>query len=550
MSPTLSIIIPFGLSEERSYIKDRVIQKATLVKSDEKIEYIFVEGYSSLKNNLKQIIEENGHIYLKDESQKDFFSQGKCRNLGACFANAQVIMFLDVDCYVSSFSLEKILNLIKIKNIAQCINEILVLPVVYLTKEGSDKIYKEEEKLWDDIIKYDLISGKNSLVKFFAPSSTSTIVINKHQFLKLGGNNEKFIGHGYEDFDFFIRVLKSCVKFEKMPFNLNYDSRNWNFKNFKGFRSWFSLLGYEACFYGIYMYHFWHTEPNQNGYMSKKHENHKLFYKHLKNFKDYSIKPLQVASAKNIKILVIGKEINDFQDLSVYLGEFTYKTLDELIDKSKEEIRDYLQQKKFDKIFLDIKLQISDNIKDILSSFEILYFNTGLFSNSWLFYKNMDNFYERKYWDINLTKLQIDETKVYFYSLDSKERQKITDFIKELKINKEIDLYKFIYYLRNEIYSFCKSNGDFYQVIFDKKKLLTIKDCDKVFYSLKSFVYKPYLYELKTIRIFSIILKFLGLNFIQSIISQTKFYRLARKLFFNPKDFFKDSRKINFKKLQ
>lgn len=70
---SLSVIIPFGLSKERSYIKDRVISKALYLKSDENIEYIFVEGYSSLEHNLKQIIEDNGHIYLKDETQKHIF---------------------------------------------------------------------------------------------------------------------------------------------------------------------------------------------------------------------------------------------------------------------------------------------------------------------------------------------------------------------------------------------------------------------------------------------------------------------------------------------
>lgn len=81
--------------------------KAKFFQSDENMEFIFVEGYSSLKNNLKQIIENSGHIYLKDDDQKDYFSQGKCRNLGAIYANSKVIMFLDVDCYISLLFLEK-----------------------------------------------------------------------------------------------------------------------------------------------------------------------------------------------------------------------------------------------------------------------------------------------------------------------------------------------------------------------------------------------------------------------------------------------------------
>ncbi|HED6149779.1 TPA: sugar transferase, partial [Campylobacter coli] len=86
--PLLSVIIPFGLSKERSYIQERVYEKAQYFKTDEKIEFIFVEGYSSQEHNLKTCILKNNHIYLKDENQKEYFSQGKCRNFGASYANA------------------------------------------------------------------------------------------------------------------------------------------------------------------------------------------------------------------------------------------------------------------------------------------------------------------------------------------------------------------------------------------------------------------------------------------------------------------------------
>ncbi|EAK5529864.1 glycosyltransferase [Campylobacter lari] len=287
----LSIIIPFGLSKERIYIKDRVSQKAYEFKSDDRVEYIFVEGYSSLENDLKHIIEENGHIYLKDESQNDFFSQGKCRNLGASFANSDVVMFLDVDCYFSTRSLETIVQFITIKNISKNINEFLVLPVVYLSKEGSEFIYTQEKDLWDGLIKNDLISGKREWIKFYSLVSSS-VILNKYKFLSLGGYNEAFVGHSYEDFDFLARLIYSGVEFQKTPKALPYDEADWRLNSFRGFRAWFSLLGEEMSFHGIYMYHFYHDEPNQNDYMGNRRKNHKLFYKNLSNMKSYHLKSL------------------------------------------------------------------------------------------------------------------------------------------------------------------------------------------------------------------------------------------------------------------
>ncbi|MDR04986.1 glycosyltransferase [Campylobacter jejuni] len=532
----LSVIIPFGLSKERPYIEERVIEKAKYFKSDENIEFIFVEGYSSKNHELKNFIQANHHIYLKDMEQKAF-SQGKCRNLGASCAHSNVLLFLDVDCYISLDNFEKILKLIQIKNIAQNINALIVLPVVYLNKEANEKLKQYDEEFWDILIQEDLFIAKNTWVKFFSPSSTSSIVINKHQFLRLGGNDENFIGHGYEDFDLFARILKACVSFEKMPANLSYDARNWNFFDFKGFRSWFSLLGYEACFYGIYMYHFYHIEPNQNAYMQNKDKNHRLFYKHLKNIKKHDLKPLQVFKAKGEKVLMLFKDQNyDFKDISVYMGEIIYKNIsDFFIDKELkyELLLDFLQQEKITKIFLDasIKLQF-----DGIDYCEIFYFQKGILPHSWFFGKNLDLDYKQ---DLNLSEQKLYQMKKYFLTLKKDEKKVILDFLSQN--NDKHDLYEMLYYLINELYSF-EHEGIFYQIIIDKEKMLMAQKHDKSFYPLGSFVYKPYLYELRNIRPFLFLMKILGLEYLGAIISHTKFYRLARKLFFNPKGFFEDLR--------
>ncbi|OEW17298.1 sugar transferase [Campylobacter sp. BCW_6879] len=531
----LSVIIPFGLSKERPYIEERVIQKAKFFQSDENIEFIFVEGYSSKDHELKNFIQANHHIYLKDMDQKAF-SQGRCRNLGASYAHSNVLLFLDVDCYISLDNFEKILKLIQIKNISQNINALIVLPVVYLNKEANEKLKQYDEEFWDILIQEDLFTAKNTWVKFFAPSSTSSIVINKYQFLRLGGNDENFIGHGYEDFDLFARILKACVSFEKMPTNLSYDARNWNFFNFKGFRSWFSLLGHEACFYGIYMYHFYHIEPNQNAYMQNKDKNHQLFYKHLKNIKKHDLKPLQVFKAKGKKALMLFKDQNyDFKDISVYVGEIIYKNISDFFiakELKYELLLDYLQQEKITKIFLDASIKLQFNGIDYC---EVFYFQKGILPHSWFFAKNLD--YKQ---DLNLSEQKLYQVKEYFLTLKEDEKKVILDFLSQNN-NDKCNLYEMLYYLINELYSF-EHEGIFYQIIIDKEKMLTAQKHDKSFYPLRSFVYKPYLNELKSIRPFSFLMKILGLEYLGAMISHTKFYRLARKLFFNPKGFFEDLR--------
>lgn len=113
-----------------------------------------------------------------------------------------------------------------------------MLPCAYLKEEGSEFLLSKPEEMWDSLVGFDVQSGTNKLVKFYSPASSS-MVLNRHKYLEIGGNDNAYIGHGYEDFDFMMRVFKSCAVFEKMPMNLDFDFRNWSFDNFKGFHAWF-----------------------------------------------------------------------------------------------------------------------------------------------------------------------------------------------------------------------------------------------------------------------------------------------------------------------
>ncbi|MCW1359938.1 galactosyltransferase-related protein [Campylobacter sp. CCS1377] len=282
----LSIIIPFGTSKERPYIKERVINKANEYKSDDLVEYIFVEGFSSLEHpELKNLIESKGHRYFKDETQISNFSQGQCRNLGIINAKSDVVMPLDVDYVISEKNLENILELINIKEIDKNPNAFLVLPCVFLNEFGTEIYLNQNFYNKDIFFQNDLISGKREFIKFFMKGSSS-IILNRFKFLELGGYDKDFKGWGSEDFDFLTRLLRNCAEFEALPNNLSYFAKNWDFDEFKGFRAWFSLAAQEAMLHGVYLYHLWHIEPNQNGYFNNRDSNHQKFYQRLKTYKN------------------------------------------------------------------------------------------------------------------------------------------------------------------------------------------------------------------------------------------------------------------------
>lgn len=229
--PLLTIIIPFGLSKERAYIKDRVILKAKEFKSDEKVCYIFVEGYSSTPVNdsleCARIIKENGHLYLKDESQKEY-SLGQCRNFAARHTKTPCMMILDVDYILTIQNLKKILKIIEIKQIHQNPAAFLVLPCIFLNEAGSLKFVNKE--LAELEILQDLIYEKKECIDFIMKASSS-IVLNTYTFLELGGYDDSYIGFGSEEFDFLWRLLRHCANFELLPKDFIFDARKLDLKS-------------------------------------------------------------------------------------------------------------------------------------------------------------------------------------------------------------------------------------------------------------------------------------------------------------------------------
>lgn len=432
----LSIIIPFGTSIERPYIKERVIQKAQEYKSDELVEYIFVEGFSSeVHQELPSIITKYGHKYFKDESQQKMgaYSLGQCRNLGVVYATASVVMSLDVDYYLSRQNLEKILKIIEIKGINRNPNTFLVLPCVFLSEKGSEFLLTQPKELWDTLVVFDVQNGINRLTKFYSPASSS-IVMNRHKYLEIGGNDSSFIGHGYEDFDLMMRIFKSCAVFEKMPTNLDFDFRNWTFDSFKGFRAWFSIVGNEMANFGVYMYHFWHIEPNQNNYLDNREFNHQKFYKNLKAFKNIYDGPdcLQDKKALGKRILAFtpenGSVYRSLRGISIYLGEIVCKREYEFFSGDEflaEKFMSFLAKFRISYVLFPnpygntMRLNIYEFVRKI--GINYICWDRGALPDSWFFDTNGFNYdsssYDEKYWNKPLSIEDKEATEKYIKEL-------------------------------------------------------------------------------------------------------------------------------------
>ncbi len=433
MEKKLSIIIPYGLSHERPFIDERVLGKIKELSFIDEVELIFVEGYSSKENPLLQeAIIQNGHRYYKDEKQTAF-NLGECRNIGVINSYAQVFIFLDVDYYISRETLKKLLQLIEVKQIAEHPNNFLVMPCVFLTEFGTGYIQSQSESKWDILIQYDIISESKNIAKSLAIGSSS-IVMNKHKYMEMGGNDPSFCGHGYEDFDFMYRLIVSTKAITEFPQSLSYDARSWNFTTYKGFRALFSVPGFEAIPYGLYLYHFDHPRPNNDGYLDNMKTNHNRFYSRLNQYHIMPDGPDPILYSQGLgkKALIFtaenGSPYRSLRGLVPYLGELVCKRERDFFDYgsfSSVKLVEYIRSSNIDYIIFPNPYgnELRKEIYDYVRENQIPYFcyDRGALPDSWFMDKNGFNYdsisYDESLWNVQLTTEEVDEVEKYIYDI-------------------------------------------------------------------------------------------------------------------------------------
>lgn len=435
MNKDLAIIIPFGTSEKRDFIRTRVLEKIEQLKNIQNIEVIFVEGYSSkIEPSIENEIKRAGFNYIKDETQ-EIFSVGACRNLGVTYSKSPVFMFLDVDYYISKENIDKLIKLIKVKQIDKFPNRFICLPCAFLSQEGSENLLTTDKAYWDIKVAFDLNNEKHSIVKFLAITSSS-IVMNRHKFLELGGNDLSYKGHGYEDFDFYYRLFKASCRIEVPPKDIEFDARSWNFTEYKGFRALFSVPGYESAFYGIYLYHFWHPEPNNDGYLDSRKINHDKFYNVIKTYSCQANgpDPLILAENNGNNVLAFIKENSKvyraLRGIIPYLGNLICMNEEMFFESGKfveEKLIRYINTNKISQVFFpnpygnQYRIEIYNYVRE--KNIPYICFDRGALPDSWFFDFNGFNFDSKSYlsrnWDNDLTNEELDKTVAYIENIKS-----------------------------------------------------------------------------------------------------------------------------------
>lgn len=266
----LTIITAVSYNSKKHYVYKRALELIEYFKN-KKYQLIITD---SSKN--KYLISKYQNIKIIQLKHQSIFSPAIARNEAIKSASNKYIMFYDVDMTVSYDFFDKLEKKI-IEELERKNNNFILLPFIYLTKEGT-RIFEKNKNIQE--IKDDFLKGNNKLVKTISLNS-SAMVIKKTYLEHIGLFDTDFIGHGGEDFEL-IHRLSANNPHSKKPDDYYLNETSNIVANLKGFRRYMAYYTLPLLFEDLFLIHRWHNWPIFSKFYMLKNNNHEILINKMK----------------------------------------------------------------------------------------------------------------------------------------------------------------------------------------------------------------------------------------------------------------------------
>ena len=268
----LSIIIPIDLSYRGRDILQRVQR---LVKTTQQHPIRIILGCHAQPkrevHKLQQLIASSPHIScVFDDSQCGHLS--RLRNIALAQVQTSYVLFLDIDIHLN---LPQILQ--TWADVKQHPAQLCMYPCLYLSKKGSKQI----NRLTLAQFKQAYYDFRRDLILHLAFPS-SIIISDLASVQAIGGFDEQFIGHGYEDFDFMLRLFQHKRLIDPQQPALLVDETYLAPLMTTGFRALLAQSQLEQILQASYFLHVYHAKDKKSLYHQQRQANQQRFHLKLK----------------------------------------------------------------------------------------------------------------------------------------------------------------------------------------------------------------------------------------------------------------------------
>lgn len=268
----LSIIIPIDLSRRSKQIYKRAQVIATeLGGAGFNVIFGINTLNTALSYQLLKVLTTIPNIKYNTINENNV-PLAKIRNCAINLVDTKYTLFLDVDIYPDVHVLDEYLQLVN-----KAKNNICIIPCLYLTEKG--KFFLSKNKSSEKIIE-SYFNCRRDIVNHLA-FPTSLIILDTYSVKMINGFDENFIGHGYEDFDFMIRIL-NYKKLINLSGDLLVDESYSSVILMKGFRAVIATPMIEYLFGKKYLLHLHHYKDVNEFYYEQRVFNKDYFLQKYK----------------------------------------------------------------------------------------------------------------------------------------------------------------------------------------------------------------------------------------------------------------------------
>jgi predicted glycosyltransferase involved in capsule biosynthesis len=190
------------------------------------------------------------------------------RNIAVNIAKTEILILLDVDIWPDQAIFEKYVNIVR-----QETQPFSILPCIYLTENGTSNLIRAKTNPSSLFLRY-LSYSRSEFLHIAIPSSIT--VVKKTDYLLVGGFDTSFVNHGYEDFDFLMRLgLHHGSIYPAHDILVKSDARSPLFS--RGFKRYLGRLCIDPVFCGDVLFHLHHAKPSKGSYYDDRPSNLLLF---------------------------------------------------------------------------------------------------------------------------------------------------------------------------------------------------------------------------------------------------------------------------------
>lgn len=265
-----TIIIPIDLK----YRSKDIIRKAEKISAAAEIEDVFIiYGHADRECGADLDFEKSIKKYantsiIKVKSTNNKVNTSRLRNRAVELVDTKYILLLDVDIHLEIQIFKEYISKIENK-----FSNFYIFPCLYLTRFGTNKLIKNKISSQELKDRFFCFSRKEFL---HLASPSSVTLMKTHDYKKIGGFDENFEGHGFEDFDFLIRLCKSYNLLKDKPdLMVNDTARSPLF--YVGFRKYLGELCIEMLIKKEMVFHLHHEKESKSDYHKERNKNLNYF---------------------------------------------------------------------------------------------------------------------------------------------------------------------------------------------------------------------------------------------------------------------------------